>query len=341
MRVGVIGAAEGIHEARFLRAFRERGLEAVFVGFDELAHGKGGSRESAQVDFFFGGPLHEGQRFAARLEAAPFIAVSYAFDVLHEARRDSQAAEGVRRLLGMCRGLLVDCDAVARTAKQSFGYLGPTLVRAWGLDRIATSLVGPGTSEVASMQAPVAGARIVSVRNFSDLHGVMDVVRAFAHAATRDPALHLQLAGDGPLKAQIVALIEDLGLAERVTLLGRIPESEVIGLIQRADVYVSASVVDGTSISLLQALEAGVPVLLSNVGGNPEWAARVEGAVLFEPGNWQQLGDCMVAATTQGQCRRFDRSAALARHADWKLNADDIVGFCLQIVGRLPASNSS
>lgn len=336
MKVGVIGVAEGVHEARFLRAFRERGVEAIFISFDELAQpscGEGRQLELEEVDFYFGGPLHEGLRIASRLEGLPFIAVSYAYDVLHEAKLDSQAAEGVRRLLGMSAGLLVDCEAVAKAAKEIFGYAGRMLVRAWGLERTASSLVGCGTSEAVGLEEFSAGPRILSLRNFSELHGVMDVVRAFGHAATRDSALRLLLAGDGPLKAQIGELIEDLGLAERVSLLGRIPESEIIGLIQRADVYVSASVVDGTSISLLQALDAGVPVLLSNVGGNPEWVERVEGAVLFEPGNWQQLGDCMLAATRQGPTRRFNRSAALARHADWMLNADAIVGFCLQAIG--------
>ncbi len=159
----------------------------------------------------------------------------------------------------------------------------------------------------------------------------MDVVRAFDYAASLNSKLRLLLAGDGPLKAEVRKLIDGLGLTSRVKLLGRVPESDIACLLRKAHVYVSAAVVDGTSISLLQALEAGTPVLLADVGGNPEWAARVDGAVLFKSGNWQELGKLMVAETSRETPGRFDRSAVLARHADWKRNSDDIVEFCLRV----------
>jgi len=342
MKVGVIGAEKGLHETRFLRAFLERRIEAVFISFDELSQAACGDhrlKDWSEIDFFFGGPLHQGLRIAPSLEKVPFVAASYAFDMLYEAARDPNAAAGVRRLLGLCRGLLVDCEAVAKTAAETFGFSGPTLVRAWGRERTATSTAVSGTTELAGGNVPPSGPWIISVRNFTEIHGVMDVVRAFGYAAEKDPRLRLILAGDGPLKPKICAMIDDLRLSDRVKLLGRVPESEMVRLIRQADVYVSAALTDGTSISLLQALEAGVPVLLSNVGGNPEWVGRVDGAFLFEVGNWRQLGELMLAKTNRGATMRFDRSAVLARYADWKHNADDIIAFCLQVVGASSVSN--
>lgn len=333
MKVGVIGTAQGVHESRFLRAFCERGIEAVFVGFDELSHENRQLHESSQVDFFFGGPLHQGLRIAPSLLQVPFVAVSYAFDVLYEAARDSQAAAGVTRMLDSCRGLLVDCEAVTKAISGNFGYSGPTLVRAWGLEQPPRPVMPSGTSRQSEWENLPSGHSIVSVRSFTQLHGIMDVVCAFGRAASKDPTLRLLMAGDGPLRDKVSETIDDMGLSDRVRLLGRIPECEMINLIRHADLYVSASVIDGTSISLLQALEAGVQVLLSNVGGNPEWVQRVEGAAMFEAGNWRQLGDLMAERSNHPGTCRFDRTAVLERHANWKRNADDIVDFCLRIAG--------
>jgi glycosyltransferase involved in cell wall biosynthesis len=331
MKVGIIGIKSGVHESRFMRAFRERGAETVFIGFDELAQASGNWRlvnRFTELDFVFGGPLHLGHKIAPSLKTIPFIAVSYAFDLLRETVMRPDAASSVTSMLDASRGLLVDCEAVAEAARKNHGYSKPILIRAWGLENVAIDAVSPGISTKLEHGATPPGATVVSVRNFTDVHGIMDVIHGFSEAASSNPTLRLVMAGDGPLRPQIVAAIKDLGLTERVNLLGRIPESEMIALIRKADLYVSASLVDGTSISLLQALESGVPVLLSKVGGNVEWAKRVGGADLFEAGNWRQLGTLI---GTRISTRRFDRSSVLRRFADWQSNADDMVRFCLDV----------
>lgn len=331
MKAGFIGQHNGVHEARFIRAFRERGVETEFIGFEDLIQSDGEIFQASRygdLDFAFGGPLHLGHDITLITKTTPFIAVSYAYDVLHEAKIRPEAAYHVAQMLDASRGLLVDCTVASDMVRKDFGYTKPILVRAWGLDcrnppdEIPESAVTPecGTFPF--------GTTVVSVRNFTMLHGIMDVIRGFGVAAAMHSGLRLVMAGDGPLRPQVEAAIHDLGLSGRVSLLGSIPESEMVALIGKANLYVSASVVDGTSISLLQALEAGVPVLLSNVGGNPEWAQRVEGAELFEVGDWKQLGSLIVEKIG---VQRFDRSLVMEEFANWPGNADEIVRFCCDI----------
>lgn len=329
MKAGLLCHQAGVHESRFIRAFRERGVETEFIGFDELSSEENlAANKLTDLDFVFGGPLHLGHAITPLLKTIPFVAVSYAYDLLYEAVIRPESAASATRMLDMSQGLLVDCEVVAEAAKKKFGYSKPILCRAWGLECKNPSIEQITTaSRYDSMMLPL-GATVVSVRNFTLLHSVMDVVYGYGDAASRNPSLHMIMAGDGPLRAQVIAAVHELGLSEHVTFLGNIPELEMVELIRKADLYVSASLVDGTSISLLQALEAGVPVLLSNVGGNAEWANRVDGADLFEAGDWKKLGALI---SEKISIRRYDRSSVLEKYANWPANADEIVRFCTSL----------
>jgi glycosyltransferase involved in cell wall biosynthesis len=324
MKPGIVGSHEGIHEARFVRAFRQRGAMAEFVSFHDL-EALSIKESFRDYSFFFGGPLHLNPSVLAWLTAVPFIAVSYAYDVLYEARQCPKSAANVSAMLDASRGLVADCQAVASAVQETYQYSKPILVRPWGLERMPRdhflnkSMLRPCRDFLGS------GNIVVSVRNFTNIHRVMDVVLGFNVAIAVNPSLRLVLAGDGPLRDSISRIVADLGLSERVLLLGALPEYEVVTLIANADLYVSASASDGTSISLLQALESGVPVVLSNVGGNPEWANRVAGADLFEVGDYKRLGG-LIAARIGG--RRFDRSSVIEEFADWDKNANEILDFC-------------
>ena len=130
---------------------------------------------------------------------------------------------------------------------------------------------------------------VISARNFTAMHGVPDVIRGFGLAVSRGANLRMVVAGDGDLRREITSLVDDLGLGDRVELIGTVTEHQLQQIFRSSDIYVSASAVDGTSISLLQAMSTGLPVVLSDVGGNTEWAARIEGSRLFKTGDTEHL----------------------------------------------------
>jgi glycosyltransferase involved in cell wall biosynthesis len=94
------------------------------------------------------------------------------------------------------------------------------------------------------------------------------LVRAFARVLPSVPDAFLLLVGDGPLLEATGALCRGLGLAERVKLAGR--RADVPRVLRALDVFALSSITEGTSISLLEAMSAEVPVVATAVGGNPE-----------------------------------------------------------------------
>ncbi len=63
------------------------------------------------------------------------------------------------------------------------------------------------------------------------------------------------------------------GLEGRVQFAGNVPEDEMVTHFQASDVYISASHSDGSSVSLLQAMACGLPVIVSDIPGNREWVS--------------------------------------------------------------------
>jgi len=88
---------------------------------------------------------------------------------------------------------------------------------------------------------------------------------AFAQVRNAHPHARLAIAGEGPLRAQLEARAQALGVAQSVQLLGQ--RHDVPALIRAADVYVSSSWSEGLGTSVLEALGAGTPVVATEAGG--------------------------------------------------------------------------
>lgn len=108
--------------------------------------------------------------------------------------------------------------------------------------------------------------------------------RAFVCLAARRPELvpqmRLRLIGSGPLQAECLAIIEAAGLAARVDFTG--DSAAVAEELQRMDVFVLPSLAEGISNTILEAMASGLPVIATEVGGNPELVADSATGVLVE-----------------------------------------------------------
>jgi len=165
---------------------------------------------------------------------------------------------------------------------------------------------------------------ILSTRGWSDIYGVEELAKAFVAAAKQRPNIRLLMLGSGPLARKIHTVFQQGGVRELAHFPGQISQEKLVEYYQAADLYVSTSHSDGTSISLLEALSSGTPVLVTDVPGNKEWITNPgEAGWLFPDGDIDQL--------TQGIIHAYDhrrilptmglaaRSIAIDR-ANWKIN---------------------
>src|SRR5262249_28267990 len=126
-------------------------------------------------------------------------------------------------------------------------------------------------------------------------------------------------------RPELERLAADLGLTEHVTFLG--PVSDVPALLARAALFVLPSRTEGISLTLLEAMARGLPVVATRVGGNPEGVADGETGLLVPPADPASLsaavlsllrdpqrGRCMGQAGRRRAERHFEVGRMVARY---------------------------
>jgi glycosyltransferase involved in cell wall biosynthesis len=163
------------------------------------------------------------------------------------------------------------------------GVRSERVVTVWNgidLDRFAYSGPAPGGPAVIV-------ARLTPEKDHATL------LRAVAIAVEREPGFRLEIAGDGPLRGELQEVAAMLGLGDRVRFLRQV--DDVSRLLGRARLVVLSSVKEGISLTLLEAMARGLPVVATRVGGNPEVVDDGRTGRLVPPRSPEELAAAMLA----------------------------------------------
>jgi len=121
--------------------------------------------------------------------------------------------------------------------------------------------------------------------------GIAEFLRAARLVCDRVAEAQFLLVGDGPLREQAETLVQELKLAARLHLLGEMESArDAIGAL---DVLVVASLAEGSSVSAMEAMAFGKPVVGTAVGGVPEVVADGDTGLLVPPGDPEALADAV------------------------------------------------
>lgn len=137
------------------------------------------------------------------------------------------------------------------------------------------------------------------------------LLEAFEIAAAAVPAAHLVIAGSGPELPKLKGLIEGMSSRERVHLLG--VRSDVAAIWRMVDVAAMSSDFEGTPLSALEAMSAGVPLVATSVGGIPDIAQEGVSALLVPRRDGPALGAALTRLLTDHELRERMGHAARDR----------------------------
>jgi glycosyltransferase involved in cell wall biosynthesis len=181
---------------------------------------------------------------------------------------------------------------------------------------VDTSLFRPVDRDVARSELGLARPTLLSVGHLIERKGHHRVVEAMP----RLPEFDLLIVGEGPQRNQLVGLIDRLGLAGRVRLLGARPHTELPSLYGAADVLVLASSREGWANVLLEAMACGTPVVASNIWGNPEVVRDAAAGLVAD----ENTPDGIVAAVRRLFTHLPERTAtrAYAEQFSWDATTD-------------------
>jgi glycosyltransferase involved in cell wall biosynthesis len=178
--------------------------------------------------------------------------------------------------------------------------------------RVLANGIVPGTptpgrdlrAELGLGRAPLVGAvgGLRAVKSYDVL------IRAAAHLRDRHPDLRVLIAGDGEERPRLEALIRELELTDVVVMLGA--WLDIPDLLAALDVAVCASEREGSPLSVMEYMEAGLPIVATRVGGIPDLIDDGVHGLLVEPGNPEAM-----AAAIADLLNDRARASQLGMHA--------------------------
>ncbi len=136
--------------------------------------------------------------------------------------------------------------------------------------------------------------QLLCVARLSYEKGLSFLIEAVKLMKQRGANIRLVLAGDGPDRGALEALVKDLGLEDRVKFMGFQTDTQVREILTASDIFVLPSYVEGVPVSAMEAMAVGVPVVATNVGGTSELISDGYSGLLIRPSDAESICDAVM-----------------------------------------------
>lgn len=273
-------------------------------------------------DLIHAGPVQTCAYIAALSEFHPLIVMSWGSDLLLDTHRGPEWAEATREALQHADGFVCDCDSVRNAAAYYANFPDGTIAQLpWGIKSGVFSPAGPLPPST-EMPFGADTIRIICTRSWEPLYGIDVVMEAFVRAYRIEKSLRLLLLGDGSDRERIYKFITQNSLSAVVLTPGRLRESELPKWFRSASAYLSCAKSDGTSISLLQAMAVGLPVIATDIPSNREWITEDENGWLAAAAE-EFAAKILVLShlpATRREAVSLSNQRIVAARADWDRN---------------------
>ncbi|MHB8778073.1 MAG: glycosyltransferase family 4 protein [Anaerolineales bacterium] len=294
--------------------FRWRSLPRLALDFRRL------TRE-IKPDLIHAGPIQTCAFIAILSGFRPVLTMSWGFDLMEDAHRNKWWEFATRYTLK--RSTFFTSDAlVTRDKAVSYG-MNPekTIVFPWGVD---LEHFKPAVLKGENIDK----FTLFCNRSWEIRYGVDVLARAFVKVAQQNENIDLILLNGGSQGSHIRRILQSGGVLDRVTFGGQISQTDLPRWYHMADLYISPSHVDGTSVSLMEALACGLPCLVSDIPANKEWVVENENGWLYRDGDSNHLAEKILAAMSQrGKLTEIGKASrrSAEKRADWKTNAEALM----------------
>ena len=298
------------------REFRWTDLPRLTFDFRRLT-------KELKPDLVHAGPIQTCAFIAARSGFRPILTMCWGYDLAQDADKNAWMKWITRYTLK--RSAYFTSDAHFTRDKAVVFGMDPdkTAIFPWGVDikHFAPRNVA-GVNRTSKIQTPKS-ITLFCNRTWESIYGVDVLAKAFVKVAASDSNVNLVLLGGGSQGARIRQILMNGGVLDRVHFGGQVPYNDLPRWYQMADIYISPSHVDGSSVSLMEALASGLPCLVSDIPGNREWISEGVNGWLFRDGNADDLaGKISQAVQARSSFKKISASArkTAEQKADWKRN---------------------
>ncbi len=305
------------------REFRWSDLPRLVLDFRRVV-------KRLKPDIIHAGPIQTCAFIAALSGFRPILAKSWGYDLVHDAGKNAWMKWVTRYTLTRSSHFIGDSNVI-RDKAVAFGMEPENITLfPWGVNIERFHPRSPEgrmrNAEAKNRKSKTVNPKSITLfcsRTWEAIYGVDVLAKAFVKVASANLDVNLVLLGGGSQGAKIRQILMNGGVMERVHFGGQVGQRDLPRWYHMADIYISPSHVDGSSISLLEALACGMPCLVSDIPGNKEWIEDGVNGWTFRDGDVDDLAEKILLAIKSR--RSFKRIGIAARRtaeerADWKKN---------------------
>ena len=242
------------------------------------------------------------------------VAMTWGYDILMHAKLDLRARERAVAAIEAADLLFADNEATVSCARSLGASPKACSVFPWGIDLTAFPFEGAH---------PAGALKVISARNHEEIHDIGLVISALAKVLASDTAQRPEIvfAGGGSLTDSLRNTATTAGIDSATRWTGPVSEATLGSELRRADVYVAATRVDGTSVTLLQAMASGAVAIVPDSSSNRHWIRDGETGITYRPGDGDDLAAKVTWADANRSALATMRIAAreeVEQNADWE-----------------------
>ena len=152
--------------------------------------------------------------------------------------------------------------------------------------------------------------RFIAVGSLLPIKGYDLLIRSFADSGLRNRHCKISFVGDGPERQRLELLVEECGLTQSVTFLGRMKKEEIVRMLRDSDAFIVSSHSETFGVACIEALSQGLPCIATKCGGPEEILTEKDG-VLIEPDDQEALKEALLFMYENHS--RYDREDISAR----------------------------
>ena len=255
----------------------------------------------------------------------PLLVMPYGSDVLLDTQRNPWFAFANRTVFRAADWVTCDAEHVKKKLVADFAYPAEKItVIPWGID--VESIARGRAAQRDAVRKDLGWQDkfiVIMTRNHEPVYGIDVFLKGMGAACAKNPNLRVIMIGGGGLTAEMKALAGSLGLTDVMRWTGKIPREQLLQYLYASDLYVSTSHSDGTSVSLLEAMAAGLSALLTDVPSNLEWIIDGENGRIVPRGDHAAVGEAVLALAADASAneRYGQRNLEIVRaRGDWAGN---------------------
>ena len=210
----------------------------------------------------------------------PHLSMPWGSDILIEPDNSFIIKHLVKKVMKQCGHIQCDAEFVKKKIINDYGIqMNKITVFPWGID---LNLFKKADKAASRVNLNIDGNTFVIVfnRHFEPVYGIKDLMEGFnIFSKGKNDVLMLMLS-EGSQKNDALKFITENKLEDKINLIGRVANTELPSVLNASDVYVSTSLSDGSSLSLLEAMACGLGIVVTDVPAIKEWVSGENGMVV-------------------------------------------------------------